>query len=156
MITCRKCTKIKKHQAKWLCKSCYDYNLRKRKKRNYYRIHERKYRIKIKILKILDTVDLLIDKRKLKRWKFFDKNKNAQKYRQKNIEVIRLAEKIRYRRSVWLPCLEMRINWKTRYFPFSWIDKPCIIKLESKEYKEYVKRSKEFDILKKWYEEKTK
>lgn len=143
---CVVCWTVKyKHRCRWMCTSCYAKEKRKTpnaQKSN--KISRNKINYRNRVLKYLEQKEKKVRPRTRNQYEYNKKRRNEFK-----IEY-RLIEKARRRRKKWLPCLSMIINWKTKYFPFEWIDKPKCTTSDGRE--EYYKRLKEFQILKDYYE----
>ena len=162
---CTSCLSAKKpHKWNWLCIACHDkqraknrkWALRKQQVKHYY---------KNRLLYILTTVSNPRKKPWQKpkgfnkieyRKQWYRKNKKAillyrKEWYRKNKKVMLLKWEVQRRRKKWLPCLEMRINWETKYFPFEWIEKPSQASINTRTYREYEKLKEKYDLLYNWY-----
>lgn len=151
---CIECKWVKfKHKWNWLCTSCHDkkrkqksdkrkFNLKKQQWKHYY---------KRRILMFLDK------KEKLKTWQkktdFNEKEYKKQWYNQNRKEVLKLIRKTERMLKKWESCLNIIINWKTKYLPFTeMLEKPSTSNLNDfKKYDEWKEQWRQFDLLKKYY-----
>lgn len=147
---CTSCLSAKKpHKWNWLCIACHDKQRAKKRKWALKRQNWKHY-YKNRLLHILTTVS---DPRK-KRWKKptgFNQIEYKKEWYRKNRKVMLLKWEVERRRKKWLPCLEMRVKWKTRYFPFEGIEKPSHTSLNTRTYREYEKLKEKYDLLYNWY-----
>lgn len=148
--TCTSCKTVRfPHKWNWLCLWCFDKERAKKRKWALKR-QQAKHYYKTKLLFILTTPTDYRKKSWPKKTDF-----NMVEYRKKwyaeNREIMLLKWEVERRRKRWLPCLEIRINWKSRYFPFEWIEKPSNANVTTYAYNEYKERAKKYDLLYNWY-----
>jgi len=139
-----------KHKGKWLCTKCWDKErgkTGKRKRQNM--IKSRKFYYKERILMFLVKTEF---KKKKRNWTNESMDIYKKEWYKQNKERISLEKKTKTRLKNWLPCLQMYIKWKLRYFAFAWIDKP---KVKPEFDLNYQKTKKEYNILKSYYEKQS-
>ena len=149
--TCIECGSCKfKHKGKGLCVACYDkkrkidepkrkFNLAKQGWKHYY---------KTRVLMFLEKTSHKKKKRKKSKE---DIRKYKNEWYHKNKEALSLKARVYRRRKKWLPCLQMIVNNKTVYFPFSEISKPTQA-FWSPEWQEYAEKRRQYDILREYYQ----
>lgn len=148
-IECGKCDF--KHKWKWLCTSCFDKKRKENPKRKFnLKKQNLKHYFKSRVLLFLEKTE-----RKKKQKTFNLEKYKKQWYKQwykENQEALLLKAKAYRMKRKWIKCLEMIINWKTKYLPFTEIiEKPATTWLNFKKYDEWKEQQRQFDLLKKYY-----
>lgn len=145
--TCQKCKTVEfPHKWRWLCTSCWDKERGNNKNRKYTKKKAGvKFHIKSKLLKILETP---VKSRK-KREKTFDVKIYKREYYERKKPALKLLAKIDRRLKNWKACLKIMINWKERFFPFDWIERPSC--MTSPDFPKYEEQRREFEILREYY-----
>lgn len=140
-----------KHKWRWLCTRCWDKErdkktsrklIKKKASENYYDKHlRRNFKKDIQYFKF--RIYNLISRKKEKKKEWIEKNKEA----------ILLKGKVYRRLQKWLTCMQVIINWKTRYLPFETLEKPNKFcnDLQKNIWKQNMR---DFEILKKYYKNK--
>jgi hypothetical protein len=132
-IVCGTCNH--KHKWKWLCTSCFD----KQRYNDPKRIITRK--------KISNNYYLKSKTDIIKKEKIYN---NIKKYQEKNKEILRLLRLVRYKKNRWYKIMEYNINWKIKYLPFETLEKPKTH--NDKNYNKWQQDIKDFELLKKYYD----
>lgn len=140
-IKCWNCNH--KHKWNWFCTACFDKERDKDKKRietkrkAWLKWHKLNYK-PVEVKKVIE--------------KTFDREKYIKEWNLKNKEVLKLKWKAYRMRKKWLFCMQMIINWKTIYLPYSeMIEKPTTTWLNFKKYDEWKEQQRQFDLIKNYY-----
>lgn len=130
-----------KHKWNWLCTSCREKKRDKTKARQ-----ETKKKAMLKYYK-LNYKPVEIRKKKESN---FDTKKYQKQWQIENKEVLKLFARIYKMQKKWLNCIQIIVNGKIRYLPFTeMLEKPVTTNFDN--YEKRKKQQIEFEVLRKYY-----